>query len=149
LRKLFRDLFLREAYKYDAMFDWTVIKCKEDNKPADKSDDVMEVDKDKDKEPTRLQRSGSDRRVDSSEDSGEKRGSTKLVERKSATRRATIEAEPSKASSFIRLKKKEEPAANGKPQNGKNEATQAEVSKSNSSNKVKVLLTKTATKLNK
>ncbi len=26
LRKLFRDLFIREGYKYDAMFDWTLIK---------------------------------------------------------------------------------------------------------------------------
>jgi hypothetical protein len=27
LRKLFRDLFNREGYKYDAMFDWAVLKC--------------------------------------------------------------------------------------------------------------------------
>jgi hypothetical protein len=27
LRKIFRDLFIREGFKYDAMFDWTIIKC--------------------------------------------------------------------------------------------------------------------------
>ena len=27
LRKLFRDLFIRESLKYDGMFDWTVIRC--------------------------------------------------------------------------------------------------------------------------
>jgi len=30
LRKLFRDLFIREGLKYDAMFDWTIIKCQAD-----------------------------------------------------------------------------------------------------------------------
>jgi len=29
LRKIFRDLFVREGYKYDAMFDWTILKSKE------------------------------------------------------------------------------------------------------------------------
>jgi casein kinase I family protein HRR25 len=27
LRKLFRDLFVREGYRYDAMFDWAVLRC--------------------------------------------------------------------------------------------------------------------------
>eukprot|EP01111_Echinosteliopsis_oligospora_P008977 TRINITY_DN2542_c0_g1_i4.p1 TRINITY_DN2542_c0_g1~~TRINITY_DN2542_c0_g1_i4.p1 ORF type:complete len:536 (-),score=141.92 TRINITY_DN2542_c0_g1_i4:172-1779(-) len=29
LRKLLRDLFIREGYKYDAIFDWTIIKAQE------------------------------------------------------------------------------------------------------------------------
>jgi hypothetical protein len=27
LRKLFRDLFIRESLKYDGMYDWTIIRC--------------------------------------------------------------------------------------------------------------------------
>jgi len=29
LRKLLRDLFMREGYKYDAIFDWTIIRAQE------------------------------------------------------------------------------------------------------------------------
>jgi len=29
LRKLFRDLFAREGYKYDGLFDWTILKASE------------------------------------------------------------------------------------------------------------------------
>jgi len=29
LRKLLRDLFIREGYKYDAIFDWTIIRAQE------------------------------------------------------------------------------------------------------------------------
>lgn len=32
LRKLFRDLFIREGYRYDYVFDWTVVKYKNDKK---------------------------------------------------------------------------------------------------------------------
>jgi len=34
LRKLFRDLFVKEGYKYDAMFDWTLLKMKENERQA-------------------------------------------------------------------------------------------------------------------
>jgi len=30
LRKIFRDLFLKEQFKYDAMFDWVVLRCQQD-----------------------------------------------------------------------------------------------------------------------
>jgi len=52
LRKLFRDLFVKEGYKYDAMFDWTLLKMKENerqavgaasngNKEEDKNDKIL------------------------------------------------------------------------------------------------------------
>lgn len=34
LRKLLRDLFMREGYKYDAVFDWTVIRASESLPPS-------------------------------------------------------------------------------------------------------------------
>jgi len=165
LRKLFRDLFLREGYKYDAMFDWTVLKTKEDNKMMNgKNEDAMETSSlDKEKESRQLQRSSSDiNKKDGTTDESEAKkvgGTNKLVERKSATtRRATIDVtEPTKSSSFMRLKKKDEPSVpgNGKPpsSNGKAETPSTpglSTTRSNGSgNKVKGLLTKTATKLNK
>ncbi|KAJ3105986.1 serine/threonine protein kinase [Phlyctochytrium planicorne] len=35
LRKLFRDLFIREGYHYDYVFDWTVVKYQQEGRPAD------------------------------------------------------------------------------------------------------------------
>jgi hypothetical protein len=32
LRKLFRDLFIREGYVYDYVFDWTIVKYREEGK---------------------------------------------------------------------------------------------------------------------
>jgi hypothetical protein len=38
LRKLFKDLFEKEGYKADAMYDWVLLKCKEkENKNLDNS----------------------------------------------------------------------------------------------------------------
>ncbi|KAI8826963.1 kinase-like domain-containing protein [Fimicolochytrium jonesii] len=34
LRKLFRDLFVREGYQYDYVFDWTVVKYQQEGKEA-------------------------------------------------------------------------------------------------------------------
>jgi len=34
LRKLLRDLFMREGYKYDAIFDWTIIRAQEGIPPS-------------------------------------------------------------------------------------------------------------------
>ncbi|KAI8851266.1 Cki protein [Chytridium lagenaria] len=34
LRKLFRDLFIREGYHYDYVFDWTVVKYQQEGRPA-------------------------------------------------------------------------------------------------------------------
>lgn len=33
LRKLFRDLFLREGFQYDHIYDWTILKYERDGKP--------------------------------------------------------------------------------------------------------------------
>ncbi|KAI8057994.1 kinase-like domain-containing protein, partial [Syncephalis plumigaleata] len=33
LRKLFRDLFIREGFQYDYVFDWTMFKLEKDQKP--------------------------------------------------------------------------------------------------------------------
>ncbi|KAM3583453.1 serine/threonine protein kinase [Umbelopsis sp. WA50703] len=38
LRKLFRDLFVREGYVYDYVFDWTVFKLKEESKGHNQDD---------------------------------------------------------------------------------------------------------------
>jgi len=35
LRKLFRDLFVREGFQYDYVFDWTILKYQE-SMPQDK-----------------------------------------------------------------------------------------------------------------
>ena len=35
LRKLFRDLFIREAYIYDYVFDWTIVKFRNEGKDKD------------------------------------------------------------------------------------------------------------------
>ena len=38
LRKLFRDLFVREGYAYDYVFDWTIVKYQDKalyDKPSD------------------------------------------------------------------------------------------------------------------
>jgi hypothetical protein len=33
LRKLFRDLFIREGFQYDYVFDWTILKYQESIQP--------------------------------------------------------------------------------------------------------------------
>jgi len=114
LRKLFRDLFLREGHKYDAMFDW--INLKNEEKPMNgKGEESMEISLEKERGLSSTARQGSElQRKDSLNDSeGKTRTSTKLLERKSSvTRRATVEPEPSQPTSFIKIKKKED--TNGK-----------------------------------
>jgi len=39
LRKLFRDLFVREGYVYDYVFDWTVFKLKKEESKGHSQDD--------------------------------------------------------------------------------------------------------------
>jgi len=152
LRKLFRDLFLREGHKYDAMFDWTVLK-NEDNKVSSAKNEDMEISNEKDRGVTRAQEEL--QRKDSSNSSGDGTGkartSTKLVERKSSTsRRATIDASemPQRATSFIKIKKKED--SNGKPATKEGMATTRSTG-SGSGAKVKGILAKTVsgTKINK
>lgn len=44
LRKLFRDLFVREGYVYDYVFDWTVFKLKEESKGHSQDDNGAKED---------------------------------------------------------------------------------------------------------
>ncbi|KAJ3038532.1 serine/threonine protein kinase [Rhizophlyctis rosea] len=46
LRKLFRDLFVREGYHYDYVFDWTVVKYQQEGK--EKSSDRMDIKEEED-----------------------------------------------------------------------------------------------------
>jgi len=142
LRKLFRDLFLREGYKYDALFDWTVLK-NEDNKP--KAEDPMETDsKDSRGSNKQLQGSGDYQRKDSSDSEGKTRG--KLLERKTSSGgRKQMEVEPpvqKASSSFIKIKKKED--TNGKPKTTEGNTTSRS---GGSASKVKGLLSKSVPKV--
>jgi len=57
LRKLFRDLFAREGYKYDGLFDWTILKAQSEAEPEKLSAAVgsegkkSDVDEEKDNKP--------------------------------------------------------------------------------------------------
>jgi len=137
LRKLFRDLFLREGYKYDAMFDWTILK-NEDTKSS-KCEDPMETDKGPSAMKIEKKESSND-----SESNGKAKATPKLLERKGSTsRRATLDpSEPApRTSSFIKIKKNE---PNGKSSNGETSARST-----GSGGIVKGLLTKSASKVNK
>ncbi|KAI8076788.1 casein kinase I like hhp1, variant 2 [Halteromyces radiatus] len=46
LRKLFRDLFLREGYQYDYVFDWTMFKLNESDEARKQSESKMKQAKD-------------------------------------------------------------------------------------------------------
>jgi len=115
LRKLFRDLFTREGYKYDAMYDWTLIKVKESEKSgapvqnlnmgsasqnsapnSAKNEETREVSSQNDNP------SFSDMKIESSEERDKK--TPKLVERKSSasTKKASEVDNNSKLSSFIK-----------------------------------------------
>jgi len=121
LRKLFRDLFVKEGYKYDAMYDWTILKAKENERTAstssmDDKNDKVTTDSTNAVNGSRLRSSTSDnvRKDSSSEDKQAitaTQSSSKLVERKSASLRkvdsngtgsATGET---KSSSFIKLRR--------------------------------------------
>ncbi|KAJ3279901.1 serine/threonine protein kinase [Borealophlyctis nickersoniae] len=54
LRKLFRDLFVREGYHYDYVFDWTVVKYQQEGK--DKSGNEVKEEPDDDREKYRNER---------------------------------------------------------------------------------------------
>eukprot|EP01116_Phalansterium_solitarium_P022706 TRINITY_DN75_c0_g2_i1.p1 TRINITY_DN75_c0_g2~~TRINITY_DN75_c0_g2_i1.p1 ORF type:complete len:391 (-),score=155.04 TRINITY_DN75_c0_g2_i1:292-1464(-) len=97
LRKLFRDLFMREGYKYDAMFDWTVLKLQEEQKSLPGSSvprlDTLDVPSDKDEKEIyqEYMSPGREDAMDLSEedlptrdptDTTRRATSTKLVERK-------------------------------------------------------------------
>lgn len=119
LRKLFRELFLREGYKYDAMFDWTVLK-NEDAKPANGRGDEMEVSSDKERGTSMDKNENLRSSLNDSE--GKARPSTKLLERKSSVnKRGNLELsaeqprleQQSRSTSFIKIKKKDD--SNGKP----------------------------------
>jgi len=147
LRKLFRDLFLREGQKYDAMFDWTTLK-NEDKPTNGKSEDPMDTSNDKEIKGTSKPVGTELQRHNSSDSEGKIKTSAKLLERKSSiTRRATLEIDsaPKTASSFIKIKKKED--TNGKSKSEGMNTTRS--TGSGGASKVKGLLTKSTNKINK
>jgi len=124
LRKLFRDLFVKEGYKYDAMYDWTILKAKENERSIstssmDDKNDKVTTDSTNAVNGSRLRSSTSENvRKDSSSEDKQAitaiQSSSKLVERKSASLRkvdsngtgsATGET---KSSSFIKLRRNKE-----------------------------------------
>eukprot|EP01118_Nematostelium_gracile_P003650 TRINITY_DN1421_c0_g1_i1.p1 TRINITY_DN1421_c0_g1~~TRINITY_DN1421_c0_g1_i1.p1 ORF type:complete len:399 (-),score=101.46 TRINITY_DN1421_c0_g1_i1:147-1343(-) len=118
LRKIFRDLFLKEGMKYDAMFDWTIQK-RDDGKTASKSEE-MEVEKVVKPTASNEPQLASSQRMDSTSEEGKQRTtSTKLVERNnSMSKRPTTDATeaPQRSTSFIKIKKKEDTTT--KPKEG-------------------------------
>eukprot|EP01119_Soliformovum_irregulare_P022731 TRINITY_DN782_c0_g1_i1.p1 TRINITY_DN782_c0_g1~~TRINITY_DN782_c0_g1_i1.p1 ORF type:complete len:442 (-),score=104.40 TRINITY_DN782_c0_g1_i1:135-1460(-) len=133
LRKLFRDLFLREGYKYDAMFDWTVMRATEEKLLSGTEGEVLEKlgaeEEKKEEEHGGSDHSDNEEKMSSpkspssdppAKDSSDGKKGTKLIERKSLTRRSTIENSlnpqppPERTStSFIKLRR---------PSNAKEEA---------------------------
>lgn len=88
LRKLLRDLFIREGYKYDAIFDWTIIRAQEtlssaipsvESKPSGDNKAAIV--------PSSRATQGSDKRPTSEEEEASKGQSSasKLVERSKAS----------------------------------------------------------------
>jgi len=121
LRKLFRDLFLREGHKYDAMFDWTVLK-NDDGKPLNgKAEENIEISPEKERGSS-MARQGSEVQVRDSMDSSDgkaARTSTKLLERKNSLSKRPVETtEPVRTSSFIKIKKKDDTNGKSKDDSG-------------------------------
>jgi len=169
LRKLFRDLFVREGYKYDAMWDWTMARykdlgapqnsmgnnnnnnSKDDGDMQDKSNVLttggsrMRSPSDSKREPTETSKK------DNSSTDG-KRGTTssKLVERgrSSTMRENTTTTTETKSTSFIKLHRSrdKEDENNGKGSEGSGNNNVAAPSKSQPSTRtgVRGLLSKTA-----
>jgi len=131
LRKLFRELFVRESYKYDAMFDWTTLKSgenptgvtmsegppaegpssleNEENWKEEKNGNTSNGEESKSPTSVPLTRSVSlDKKEPdiNGEPSMEER-SKKLVERRSALRRNTLDSGSGATggSTFIKLRR--------------------------------------------
>jgi len=90
LRKILRDLFIREGFKYDAIFDWTIVRAQE-SIPAPMppiGNDTKMTDKVPDKQivpSTRATASSSEKRPISEDEDGKVQANAgKLVERKPA-----------------------------------------------------------------
>jgi hypothetical protein len=113
LRKLFRDLFMREGYKYDALYDWTLLRMEEtkgssasSQMQTQSSPMVTKVEEDKNKgtqtSTSRATQRSDTNRKDSVGSDG-KRGGTKLVERKYASlNRNSLPI----SSSFIKIRRR-------------------------------------------
>lgn len=85
LRKLLRDLFMREGYKYDAIFDWTIIRAQE-SIPASVPMITGEVKKESEKAPVAVSKA-IEKRPTSREEEEDGKGqssASKLVEKKPA-----------------------------------------------------------------
>jgi len=168
LRKLFRDLFIREGYKYDAMYDWTVIKCEQDKQLSaqlnnnalgggsnynQNNNNNSGSDGSNPGSPNEVKKSSTTPAVNSSpkvESDSEKRGTggsngngtTKLVERRSSITGPVANGEGKSRTSFIRLTRssKDKEEDNSKP---------PPTSSSNSRSGIRALLSKSASKLQK
>lgn len=80
LRKLLRDLFMREGYKYDAVFDWTIIRAQE-SIPA--SVPMITGSEKKDEKTTAVSKTLEKRPTSGEEEDGKGQSSaSKLVEKK-------------------------------------------------------------------
>jgi len=134
LRKLFRDLFLREGHKYDVLFDWTALNNKEDTKSTNgKNEEMADISAEKIRSS----------HLSDGEDDGKQRTATKLLERHNSITRRTSEAEPiQKASSFIKIKKKDD--SNGKSTDAINSPKSTGSGDRTPTTKVRGLLSKSA-----
>jgi len=99
LRKLLRDLFMREGYKYDAIFDWTIIRAQESipasvpmagepKKDAGEKSAPLVVSKTAEKRPTSREEE---------EDGKGQSSASKLVEKKPTISSSTRTRPPSSA----------------------------------------------------
>jgi len=98
LRKLLRDLFIREGYKYDAIFDWTIIRAQEtlsSTIPSQISDSKPPVVDNKATAPSARATQGSEKRPTSELDEDLSKGqssASKLVERSKPAASSTAPA---------------------------------------------------------
>jgi serine/threonine protein kinase len=101
LRKLLRDLFIREGYKYDAIFDWTIIRAQELSNTVPTSLDPRSSSDSRAAVPSARATQGSEKRPGEADDDPNKGQSSasKLVER---TKSSTQAAAPPASSSSRR-----------------------------------------------
>jgi len=122
LRRLFRDLLAKDGSKYDAMFDWTVLKTKENDKMTspnmmltkeeeekfDKSlNDSMQQQASRSNELT----SSLEKKMDDNNNNNDDKRNIKLIEKKSGTLRSNgnpASADNKISSSFIKLRRNKE-----------------------------------------
>jgi len=121
LRRLFRDLLAKDGSKYDAMYDWTVLKTKENDKITGGSSMMLTKEEEEkydknlndsiQQQPRSADISSQEKKIDELNSSTEdKKNSLKLIEKKSGTLRSngTPQTENKISSSFIKLRRNKE-----------------------------------------